>query len=897
VTLDAGSRLGVYEIVSAIGAGGMGEVYRAVDTNLGRDVAIKVLPEAFAHDPERLARFEREAKTLASLNHPNIAIIHGLEKSQGMYALVMELVEGEELSQRIARGPIPLDEALPIAKQIAEALEAAHEQGIIHRDLKPANIKVRSDGTVKVLDFGLAKLVESSSIPANPSTLSMSPTITSPALMSGVGVLLGTAAYMSPEQAKGKPADRRSDIWAFGCVLYEMLSGKRAFPGEDAADVLASIITLEPDWATLPSTTPDAAKRLLRRALEKNHKRRLDSAIGVRLDVEDAIATNRLRSEEMSSERLTPRSMPLWRRVMVMAAPPLLAAAIVGAGIWYAIRSDAPQVFRSQIVAAGPTALSIQGNDIDLAIAPDGKRFVYRGVDQLVVRAFDRLDPQVLTGLGTPREPFFSPDGLWIAYFDGAGLLRKVSASGGPPVTLAKTDGTGPRGATWGTDGTIVFATQADTGLLRVSAEGGDATVLTKPRHDRGESDHRWPEFLPGNRGVLFTIISSSGGIDTAQIAVLDLSTGKYTVVLRGGYHARYLASGYLLYGASGTLRAVRFDLKNLQVVGTTMPVVPSVLTSSSGAVQAVVAANDTLVYLPPPTGVNTGRSLVWVSRDGREEMIPAPRRAYDSFQLSPDGSRAVVQLLGQEDDIWMWDFTRRTLTRLTFGSQFDFDPVWTPDGRRIVFTKGYGGIAALYSRPADGTGPEQQLVEGNMTATSFSPDGKQLVTWWLNDIYALSVITGKIQPLVKTLFDEQRPYLSPDGNWLAYQSNESGENQIYVQPFPQVSGGRWQVSPAGGTEPAWSRNGHELFYIDGSGALVAVPVQTKPTFAAGNPHKLFDAPYVGVSGTRRYDVTADGQRFLFIKGADDGSSGPAATSFVVVQHWSEELKRLVPVN
>ncbi len=550
--LSAGTRLGPYEILSALGAGGMGEVYRARDTKLDRAVAIKILPEAFAADTERIARFQREAKTLASLNHPNIAHIHGLEESNGVRALVMELVEGEDLAQRIARGAIPVAEALPIAKQMADALEAAHEQGIIHRDLKPANIKVRPDGTVKVLDFGLAKAMEpafAQGASAGQADASMSPTITTPA-MTQAGMILGTAAYMSPEQARGKTVDKRADIWAFGCVLYEMLTGQRAFDGEGVSETLARVIEREPDWARLPATLSPALRTYITRCLQKDPRQRVQAIGDVRLALEGAFET-------AVPQTAAPAVVAQWRRVALVGVAAIIASgAIIGTLVWFAARRAEPvppRVSRLQLTPAGAAALTIGWNDRDLAITPDGSRLIYVGNQgtQIFVRALDALAPvAVFTGL--PRGLFVSPDGQWIGFVDGLSVLKKVAVTGGPAVTLATIDTAGSSGATWGPDDTIIVATNSvDTGLQRVSAAGGPLTVLTRPDRAQGEADHFWPEMLPGGRAVLFTITSLTGGLDAAQVAVLDLQTGARRILVRGGSHAHYVSSGRLASAAS----------------------------------------------------------------------------------------------------------------------------------------------------------------------------------------------------------------------------------------------------------------------------------------------------------------------------------------------------------
>jgi protein kinase-like protein/WD40 repeat protein len=896
MTLSPGARFGPYEIQSVLGIGGMGEVYRARDTQLNRDVAIKVLPAEFATDGERLARFKREAQVLASFSHPNIASIYGFETSNETQALVLELVEGETLADRIARGRIPLDETILIARQICDALATAHEHGIIHRDLKPSNIRVTPDGAVKVLDFGLAKLTDPN-VSNTPNAVSMSPTITAPSMMTAGGVILGTAAYMAPEQAKGRAADKRSDIWAMGCVLFEMLSGKRAFDGEDMVDVLSRVLQREPEWAALPAGVPTPIVTLLRSCLEKERRRRA-ADIGAAMFVLNHTSqlVERVEAPVAAPPPAVAPAPGPWRRMIPVAAALAAGALLAGIGVWLLTRPAAPSVVRTTIMTSGSTALALAGStDRDIVITPDGSRIVYRGTNQLLVRALNQFEPTVLSGLGSPRGVFISPDGQWIGFFDGRDYqLKKVAITGGPPVIIMTRVNTAPRGATWGPDGTIIFATaEPATGLQRVSASGGDPTVLTRPDRAHGESDHFWPEFLPGGRAVLFTIIPVQGGLDNAQIAVIDLSTGVFKVVVRGGYDAHYLPTGHLLYGTGGTLRAVAFDLDRLEALGSPVPVLQNVLTVGQGALDATVAANGTLVYVPGSLGPGQ-RSLVWKTRAGGEEPVPAPARAYESLQLSPDGSRAVIQIEDQERDIWVWNFARQTLTRLTFSPDNDYDPAWTPDGRRVVFSH----AGSLFWRAADGTGVEERLTtSAGMLPTSFSPDGKQLIVWEQNDIKLLTMDGKRVTPLVQTMFREARAYLSPDGRWLAYESDESDQNEIYVQPFPQLGTGRWQVSPTGGTDPAWSRNGRELFYLDGEGALVTVPIQTQPVFSAGKPTKLFDGPYYPVSGTRRFDVTADGQRFLFIKNNADRSALSATPNLVVIQNWTEELKRLVPRN
>jgi hypothetical protein len=876
----------------------MGEVYRATDTNLKRQVAIKVLPVALAGDSDRLTRFQREAEVLAALNHPNIAAIYGLEKTPDCTALVMELVEGEDLSQRIARGAIPLDEALPIAKQIAGALEAAHELGIIHRDLKPANIKLRPDGTVKVLDFGLAKAMEPAGTASN---VSQSPTITTPAMMTGAGVILGTAAYMAPEQARGKTVDKRADIWAFGCVLYEMLTGTRAFAGDDVSEVLASVLAREPDWARLPSDLSPALGTYIRRCLHKDPKQRIADAQDIRLALEGAFET------------ATPKTrVPVaqWRRTaFVCAVAGIVGGAIIGVPMWFFTRPAAPsRVSRLQVPTSGTAAVTINGVDRDLAITPDGLRLIYVGNNgtQLFVRALDALDSTAVF-TGAPRGPFVSPDGQWIGFADTGNTLRKVALTGGPADTLATLDGL-PRGATWGPDNTIIVATDAvETGLQRIAA-GGPATVLTRPDRAQGEADHFWPEFLPGGRAVLYTIMAVTGGLDAAQVAVLDLQTGKHHILVRGGSQAHYVPSGHIVYTAAGTLRAVPFDLGRLATRGTPVPVVPAVaaVTTRFGAVDAVVASDGTLAYLSRDgvRSANAPRTLVWVDRQGGETPIAAPPRAYAVPRLSPDGTRVAMAAEDQERDLWLWDLSGGGLTRVTSDPGTDSNPVWMDD-LRLLFSSNRGGQTALYVQSADGTGSATRVTESTLrpqSPTAITADGTRVVLYELTptrgrDLRLLTLTpTPRVEGLLETPSEEQNGIVSPNGHWLAYESNSgSGRFEIYVRPFPK-GGGDTLVSLAGGIQPLWARSGRELFYIAPDGALMTVPVvESHGTLSPGTATRLVARRYFTGGVNRGYDVARDG-RFLMIKQAG-GADQAAPASLIVVQHWDEELKRLVPTK
>jgi serine/threonine-protein kinase len=912
MSFTIGTRVGPYEIAAMLGAGGMGEVYRARDTKLGRDVALKVLPDAFTRDPDRLARFKREAQVLASLNHPHIGAIYGFEDSGETHALVLELVEGETLDERIRRpeglrlpgdgsgrpSGLPIDEALRIAHQIAEALAAAHEQGIIHRDLKPSNIKITPDGIVKVLDFGLAKLAHPESA-GGAANATASPTITSPAMMTGVGVILGTAAYMSPEQAKGGEADKRSDIWAFGCVLYEMLTGKRPFDGEDVSDTLANVLKADPDWAALPSEVAPAVRTLLQSCLTKDRRRRVADISTALFVLEKAASLSPL-AGTLSAVSL-PRG-PVWRRIAVLTVGALVVATVATTFTWFATRSVSPSVVRMTVTTTGSTALMLNGFDRDVAITPDGSRVIYRGNNQLLVRELSQLEPTVLSGLGRPQGVFISPDGQWVGFVDGT-TMKKVAITGGPAVTVSTEQGA-PRGATWSEDGTIIFATGAPaTGLQRVSAAGGEFTVLTTPDRERGEGDHLWPEVLPGGKAVLFTVTPASGSIENAQIAVLDLQTGVSKVLLRGGSDAHYVPTGHLVYGVMGTLRAVAFDLGRMEVAGTPAPLLDGVVTTGFGAANVAVAANGSLVFVPG--GAGSQRAVVTVDRQGRDSPLPGlPVDSYRDVRVSPDGARIALAI---QRDVWTYDVARATLSRLTTDPAPDRSPLWTPDGQRIVFTSIRAGYPELFWRSADGTGTDVRLLARkdlvDLFANDWSADGRQLL---FSDVPATIQCTiGQIaierpsdaKDLVKSEFCHTLAAISPSGRWMAYRSSVSGRDEIYIERYPEL-GSLQKISTDGGTIPLWSRDGRELYFgsLDGRQMLV-VSVQSGTTLVAGRPQVLFEFPMLEtIGGSRPYDIAPDG-RFVIIRSAQTEGGGGTASNLIVVLNWTEELKRLVRAN
>jgi serine/threonine-protein kinase len=909
LSASPGTRFGPYEILAPLGAGGMGEVYRARDTKLNRDVAIKVLPDLFAHDEERRARFGREAQVLAALNHPNIAAIYGLEESGSTAALVMELVEGETLETAERR---PLADTLSIARQIADALEAAHEKGIIHRDLKPANIKVTPGGVVKVLDFGLAKALVDETTGGD---LSMSPTLT--AGPTRLGVILGTAAYMAPEQAKGKAVDKRADVWAFGCVLYEMLTGRRAFAGEDISETLAFVITKEPDWTRLPAETPAPIRKLLRRCLEKDRKRRLADIADARLEIDDALSAP---PGEASVSSIAPASsgavaltapIPrqrnrMWRAIGGVAA--LVGVAAIATSVtWWMMRPEAARLARFAIVPPAAQPLALQGNDRDIAITPDGNHIVYRsGRDtqvRLMIRDVNHLDATPLTSTDGARSPFVSPDGRWIG-FAAVGELKKVSITGGPAITICKLPST-LRGAAWGEDDRIIFATGG--GLLSVPAGGGEPKVVTKPDSIRGEAgdNHLYPALIPGTRTVLFTI-TGAGAADTMQIASQDLVTGDRKILIRGGSQPEYLSTGHIVYGINGTLRVVRFDPAE-GVVGDPVPVIDQVATTVSGAANFAVSREGTLVYVPGRAGLSVLgllRALVWVDRQGGEEPLTVPPRPYADARISPDGQRAAFEISDQNDDIWTLDFARGALTRQTFESAEEETPRWSPDGTWLAYSATRGAQRTVFRRRADGSGTDEPLwtAQNHSHVTDWTTDGRALildatvggVAGGQNDVFMLSVEGNRTpKALVQTRFNEQGASLSPDGRWLAYCSDESGQREVFVQSFPSLQG-KWQVSVGGGCQPVWSKKGDELFYR-GQGAMHAVRVGAGATFVPGAPQRLFaDRFYTKGQGHTGYDITADGKRFLMVKDVE-AAQKPDATpaSLVVVLNWAEELKRL----
>ena len=892
--LIVGTRFGSYEVAGSLGAGGMGEVYRARDTTLEREVAIKVLPESFANDANRVARFDQEAKTLASLNHPNIAQIYGLERSAGATALVMELVEGPTLADRIAQGPIPADEALAIAMQIAAALEAAHERGIIHRDLKPANVKLRPDGAVKVLDFGIAKALDTR-ITSGP----QAPALTTPA-MTQAGIVLGTAAYMSPEQARGKAVDQRADIWAFGCVLYEMLTGQPAFGGEDVLVTLARVLDRDTNMSSLPAMIAPAVRHTIKLCLEKDPRKRLHAIGDVRLALEGRFES------ELPRDVASAASRAFWRRAWPLAASAVLAGAIVGGVIWGAMRPASRPMNRFAHVIPSDHVFRNTGRPV-LTVSPDGRYFAYNTTRGIFLRSMDELDARLIPGTDEDlRGPFFSADGKSIGYFTIGSILKRISLSGGAPVVVATGRGNAPIGAFWGSDGTIVFGDM--DGVYRVPATGGVPELVLG---SEGRNTQYAGALLPGGDSVLVTERNSAGADwDAAEVFAYSLSTGERTTLINGGAGAQYLPTGHLVYTLGTTLFGVAFDAATLTLSGGPVPLVQGVMRASNftGAANFGVSNDGTLVYVRGDSATFRN-TLVWVDRDGREEPIDVPPRTYIYAQLSPDGTRVALDSRDDENDIWIFDLARETLQRLTFDPGLNRSPVWSPDGTRVAFTREIDSAEAAYWQAADGSGAAERLTEGAGTAAAvafpsgFLPDGSALLySIGTNDVGMVSIGgTPAEASIIAGTANEHNPVVSPDGRWLAYQSNESGRYEIYVRPFPQIDAGRWQISTNEGTRPEWSADGSELFYFKedaGSGAaVISVAVESGETFRPGTAETLFSGPYLAGQSLRGiYDVTEDGQRFLLVKRVEGGSNAPAQ-SIVIVENWLEELERLVPTE
>ena len=858
MTVAPGSRLGVFEIVAPLGVGGMGEVYRARDTKLGREVAIKVVPDELTHDRERLQRFEREARLLAGLNHPNIATLHGLESIDDRQLLVMELVGGETLAERIARGPVPIDEAVIIFQQIAEGLGAAHDKGVVHRDLKPANIKIAPDGTVKILDFGLAKAADPDDAPAD--DLSQSPTLSKGTAM---GVILGTAPYMSPEQARGKAVDKRTDLWAFGCCLFEALTGARPFEGATVTDTLAAIVKETPRWEKLPAETPRALRALLEHCLDKDAKRRARDAWDVRRHLVAKDTTSDVSVRKRSA-----------------AVPAAIAGVIVGALLVWAVSSpvaDQANTTRLEIFLEHQALATQRGVTVPVALSPDGTRLVYAAdagaTTQLFERRLDRFDVRAIPNTEGANRPFFSPDGEWVGFSTSGDqpTLVKVSLQGGGRSLLDENAGSG----NWSDDGSIIYP--GLQGLSSIPASGGEPTVWTERERDER---HSLPAWIPDGAGVVFTLGSARG----SRIAVISEPKGEWKLLeeLGNGGSARYLPTGHLVYAQQGALVAVPFDIDELEVTGAPTPVVEDVATRTVNLREVglyAVSAAGHLAYVPGEATIQ--RQLVWVDRYGRETPASRELGPYEYPDIAPDGTRLAITRHDFGHQAWAFDLVRETVTRLT--TDVSQSNEWAPDGLTLAQVLNSRSLVLI---AADGSGTIEPWIqaandEDYLRAGSWAPDGSFLyVVAYFDNNHDIRIRRpdGTIEDVIATPFKEYHPELSPDGRFLAYTSNESGVEEVYVRPFPSLER-QTIISTGGGREPRWSPDGTELYYRR-DGGVYAVSIRTEPAFAAGNPELLFEGDFHitpgGAGNNQDYDISPDGERFLMIRAEAHPKEGSA---------------------
>jgi serine/threonine-protein kinase len=896
MTVGPGTQIGAYQVVAAIGAGGMGEVYRARDSRLNREVALKVIRQPLAN-AEHLARFRREAQVLAALNHPHVAGIYELDEVDGTIFLVMELVPGHTLGELLATRPtraLDVTEALRVARQIAEALETAHDKGIVHRDLKPANIKVTTDGVVKVLDFGLAKALTSDASEAN---LTNSPTLTVAA--TNADVILGTAAYMSPEQAKGQVVDRRTDIFAFGCVLYEMLTGRPAFRGDTLAEILAAVLKTDPDWSLLPPGAAGNVTRLLQRCLQKDVKGRLRDIGDARLEIDEALNLPGAASETATLPTPTIGERTQWRRVLGLLAAGAAAGAIAVSSFKAGPRP--PALPAGHFTVRLPPNETLAALDFPaVAIAADGSAIAYvgsrGGQSQLFLRPMNSLEVTPINGTANAIAPFFSPDSRWLAFF-ADGQLKKIPTTGGAPVTLA--EASVGLGGSWGANDTIVFAAGTGSGLSRVSANGGATERVTIVAVDKGEFSHRWPELLPDGKTVLYTV-GSQGHWDDAQIVAQRLGSPERSLLVQGGTNPHYLSSGHLIYARSGAIMAVPFDSTNLKTSGTPVRVLDSVLESFDGAAQFGVSPSGTALYVEGEFESNR-RRLEAVDRSGVATPFAAPLQAYRGPRLSPDGRRLLVTITGSTEDLWVYDMTAGTLTQLTFGVNAEM-PIWTPDSQRVTFSSNTGGTPNLFWTIIG----QQKAAERLATSDNFqipgswSPDGRTLAFVERHpttgrDIWLLRLNDEReAKPFLNSSFDESAPRFSPDGRWISYVSNESGRDEVFLRSLT-ASPRKEQLSKSGGTEPVWARDGKEVFYRAGN-RMMAVSVGDGRAIRGAQPRALFEGEFEkGSTDSANYDITPDNQRFVMIGGR--ATAADHATIHVLVNWPSGIAGTLSPMS
>jgi Tol biopolymer transport system component len=906
--LMPGARLGSYEIGALIGQGGMGEVYFARDTKLGRSVAIKVLPDAVAFDSERVTRLEREARSLAALNHPNIGALFGLEESDKRHFLVMELVEGETLAERIARGPLPLEQALAVARQIAEALEAAHEKGIVHRDLKPANVKITPEEKVKVLDFGLAKALDdrSASLSSERPGITHSPTLSMMATQAGV--ILGTAAYMSPEQAKGVPADQRSDVFSFGVVLYEMLTGRQPFHGETAPEILASVLIREADLATLPPQLNPRLIELLKRCLQKNPKQRWQHIGDVRAEIETIAADPR--GALLAAAPGVVQRPSLWRRAIPVVATAVLVGALGVAAGWY-FKPVAPQSIARFPILLGE-GQNFTGSRQLVAISPDGTHTVYVANRQLYLRSLAELEARPIPGIesatvaGAAFTPVYSPDSRSIAFASGQDrTIKRIAITGGAAVTVSSLEAL-PFGLTWDPDG-IVF--DQPKGAFRVSANGGKPELLVPAGSN--ELIYR-PQMLPDGQTLLFTTAPGGGAADTwekARIVAHSLKSGQRKTLIEGGTAGQYLPTGHIAYALRGVVFAVPFDLRRLEVTGGPVPLVEGVRIDG-GTAHFSFSQTGSLVYVPGPVSGSAAQQndLALLDRKGTAEPLKLPAGQYETPRVSPDGKRvAFGGDDGKEQIVWVYDLSgASSMRRLTFGGKNRF-PIWSADGRRVAFQSDRDGDLGIFWLPADGNGTAERLTKPEQGTShvpeSWSPDGKRMlmtVTRGPNvSLWILSLDDKKVAPFaaVQSLQPINATF-SRDGRWVAYQSNETGTQQVFAQPFPPT-GAKYQISKTSGFYPLWFRDGKELSYVPGPGQLGIVNVTTQSSFTFTNLVLVPRGALVvrGPAFERNYDVARDGRIVGVVPASQTQSGAQTSPQVQVVLNWFEDVTQRVPLR